>query len=109
MVRQKLMLQRQQADDGFNGSRRAQRMAHHAFRRAHWFLPEQFHDRFPLSGVIEDGGGTVCVNVTDPVWLKLRLRQRLFHGAPRSAAVGVWLRQMMIVGGNSVANDLTKN
>src|SRR4030081_671996 len=103
------MLQRQQTDNGFDRSRRAERMAHHTFRLAHRYLAEQFHDLFPLSRVVEDGGGAVCINVTDLFWLKLRLGQRLFHSATWSAPVGIRLRQMMVIGRNSVANYLAKN
>src|SRR5205823_909074 len=78
-----------------------------------WFhrtrMNSKFRDRFPLGRVVEDGRGAVCINVTDLVWLELGLCQCLFHGAARTTAVGIWLRQMMIVGGNSVAGYLSKN
>src|SRR4029453_7543539 len=68
-----------------------------------------FNDRFPLGGVIENGGSAVCINVADLVGPQFRPPQRLLHPATRTASVWIWLRQMMIIGGNSVANYFAKD
>src|SRR4051812_6603760 len=64
---------------------------------------------FGFGGVVKPGGGTVRIDVIDLSRIELCTSQRLLHRDPRSNPRGIWLGQVVVVGGNAVPGDFSED